>query len=322
MSSALLPGLMQAAALMLLLALMGAWLELRGILPRESLPILTRLVTDFLFPLFLFGSLARAEFSFHQLTLPLILALAELACLAAAWFAARLLGLNRAQTGAFLLCAAFGSVSFLGVAVIQQIFPGDAQAMANASMTLEFGMSILMITLGVAMAMHYGGRGDGDVGAYLRKFFTGPIFIGMVAGVAWSLLELPHDGALASFIFRFCDMLGQALPVVALLCIGLMLRKIPWRNFIPVLLTAAAIKLLLQPSLAGLAAPAFDLGMLELEELLILAAMPTAVFAAILSERYGCDGKLATSLMIATLLLSPLTMPLIVTLWLTGAASA
>lgn len=50
------------------------------------------------------------------------------------------------------------------------------------------------------------------------------------------------------------------------------------------------------------------------EILLIEAAMPSGTVAAVLADRYGCDGSIASALVIATYGLSLLTIPLIMLL--------
>jgi predicted permease len=49
---------------------------------------------------------------------------------------------------------------------------------------------------------------------------------------------------------------------------------------------------------------------MERQVSVILAAMPSGAIAAVIADRYGCDGKLAAAIVIGTYLLSLVTLPL------------
>lgn len=307
--------IVQAVSVMALFVLLALWLRKRKILGRDNLPGLTGLVTDVVFPLFLFAALAKASFTVENLFLPLILASSESVCLVLAWTVARFLRLSRARTGAFMLASAFGATSFLGLPIIQQVLSTQQGAMADAVVTVEFGTSFLLVTVGLGVAIHYGSCEVGQYSKSIKRFFTGPTFIALIAGLLWSVLKLPTDGFLAGLLFHLCDLAGNALPLLAGLCIGLMIEPVDWRDVLKLFIAACVIKLLIMPMIAASGGHYLQLKPVAIEVALILAAMPTATLSAIYSQRYGCDGKLASSLILGTLVVSLFTIPLSLRLW-------
>ena len=300
---------------MALFVLLALWLRKRKLLGRENLSGLTTLVTDVVFPAFLFAALAKATYSLDSLLLPMLLGGAEFVALAVAWVVARMMRLNRAQTGAFVLAAAFGATSFLGLPIIEQVLARQPGAMVDAVVSVEFGTSFLLITLGMGTAMHYGSSEKAALAQSFKRFFTGSTFLALVAGIAWSIFELPTDGFAPGLLFRMCELATGALPLLVGLCIGLMIKPVAWRDVSRLLVAAGIIKLLILPMLAATGGQILQLDAVAIEVALILAAMPSAALSAIYSERYGCDGNLASSLIIGTLIISLLTIPLSLKIW-------
>lgn len=304
-----------AISVLFLFVLLAQVLKRFKLLQPKDLPALTMLVVDVAFPAFLFTALAQVSLDLEKLRLPLILATGESVCFGVAWLLAKTLRLSRPQTGAFLLAATFGSTSFLGIPVIQQVMARSPEAMADAVISLEFGMSLVLVTVGIAIAIYYGHSERGQARLYLERFFRGPVFIATALGFAWSVAELPTTGMFVGPFFHACELAKSALPLLAGLCIGLMLKPVAWRDVLPVLLAVIAIKSLLQPLVVGFGGRALGLDVIAFEALVILAAMPSAAFTAVLSERFGCDGALATTLVVGSLAASLLTIPLSLSLF-------
>ncbi len=71
---------------------------------------------------------------------------------------------------------------------------------------------------------------------------------------------------------------------------------------------------MLQPLVALFLSDLVRVNPIETDILVLETAMPSGMVAAVLSDRYGCDGELASVLVIATYLFSLVTMPLIMLL--------
>ncbi|KAA6183854.1 hypothetical protein F2Q65_14455 [Thiohalocapsa marina] len=284
------------------------------------------LVTRVTLPALIFGSLAKSAPCWGFELLALVILLAELVCLAVAWLGGRLLRLSAPALGAVLLAAAFGSSSMLGYALIGAVYGNNREAIAEAVVISELGVGPALFTLGTMIALYHG-RAEGSVHSRLLealKFFRSPIFVAVVLGLSWSLLRLPTSGPLMGLLFQGVGVLGSANTFLVTLTVGALLHFEGIRSVFGLTVLVATIKLLLQPGVAWLAAiglgatgiGAIELGLADAQaQILILeAAMPSALLAVVLANTYGCDGHLASKLVLATTVASIVTLPLMVQL--------
>ncbi len=288
----------------LLLAAMA--LRRQGVLNESHGQMLAATVTELVLPAVIFSSLATHPVTLREGLLPLVMVGAELVSIAVAWFIGRRLRLDRPQLGALVLCSAFGSSALLGYAMVAEVYRGNAVALSGAVVVSELGVGVTLFTLGVGLAMHFGSGGlDARREArVVRDFFISPIFLALAAGLAWPWLGVGSDSWLAATLFAFLQAAGQALQLLVAFIIGLMLKPIPWRRLLALTAVAGTIKLVFQPLLAAALIAGFGVPFLWRDVLVLEAAMPAATLAAVFSLRYGCDGTLASSLVVATTVLS------------------
>jgi predicted permease len=291
--------------------LIGLILKKQSIISEEQRPAFSRLVTDVALPAMIFTGLARQNFETSELVAVGITAAALLPCMLLAWLAGRFLGLKGGQLGAFILVASFGSSSTLGYALISQAFPNDPAALAEAVIISELGVGILIFTIGVAVAIHFGQSEGHSLTAGMKTFLRTPIFISLIFGLAFSLLQLPLKSPVFDIPFRILEVLSGTLTIFVALTIALMLEKIPLSKLGYLIVAAALIKLIAKPLIAFAMAETEALPLTLTEILLVETAMPSGTIAAVLADRYGCDGSIASALVIATYGLSLITIPII-----------
>jgi len=305
--------LIQAMIVILGLVLVGFILKRRGVISAGDRAIFGRLTTDLALPALIFATLSRQNIQEGELAAVWIMAVSLLSCMVLAWIVGRALGLLASQLGAFILVASFGSSSTLGYALISQTFT-DPAALGEAVIISELGVGIPIFTVGVAVAIYFGQGRGGSIQSSFKAFLKSPIFISLVLGLAVAFLHLNWDVFPLIILTRILDLLGGTLAIFVALAVALMLRPIPFRSLAPLILAAAAIKLLAKPLLAFALARVELLDPLDMEILLIETAMPSGTVAAVLADRYGCDGGLASALLIATFAVSLITIPLIMLL--------
>ena len=73
------------------------------------------------------------------------------------------------------------------------------------------------------------------------------------------------------------------------------------------MLFAVLIKLILKPLIVWMPTLAMDLRDWEVQVLVLEAAMPSALLTVVFAKTYGCDAKLASKLIFATLVVSSIT---------------
>ena len=122
--------------------------------------------------------------------------------------------------------------------------------------------------------------------------------------------SLPQDALVVRLLYRVLDTIGDTLIVLVAVTIALMLKPIEVRTIVPLLGIVAGLKLLVEPALAGWGAMYFGIPDLEREVLVLETAMPAGTVSAVIAARFGCDGAIASTLVVATYLLSLVTLPL------------
>lgn len=107
------------------------------------------------------------------------------------------------------------------------------------------------------------------------------------------------------------SIISLSLAVFVALGIALMLRCIPLRTVGLLAVITVILTLVLQPLIALFLADLVRLPPTETDILLLETAMPSGMIAAVLSDRYGCDGELASVLVVVTYLVAVITLPVI-----------
>jgi hypothetical protein len=293
------------------LALLLRW---RRVLTEDHSLVLARIVTDLFLPAMVFVTLAGKSIQLKQLGPAFVMLGLELSAIAVAWAVSALLRFPRAQQGAIVFCAAFGSSAFLGYPLITQVYPNKPEALTEAVLISEIGVGYTIFILGPILAAYFGSKdlnGKSRWSASLA-FFRSPVFFALLMGILWGVLGLPgEDNAWLAPIFRVGHVLAAALTPVAILSVGLMFRLPALSSILVPLGIVVLIKLLLKPLAAGAAASLLGFPELWKDVLVLLAAMPPAVLGVVFLRRYGGDASLASALLLAATLIGCLTLLLV-----------
>jgi len=291
------------------IVLLVVFLRRRGVVREENAALFAALITRLTLPALIFFALSHSVLEWKYLMMTGVMFAGELAVFVLARLTGGLLGLSSAQMGSFLLASVFGSSALLGYALIVQVFPGDANVLAEATFISELGVGLPLFTFGVMIAIYYGSGSEG-MGFALKRaagFFRSPIFAAIVAGSAWSLLELPLDGAVIGPVFDAVRIVGKANTLLVTLLVGVTLHFNAFGSVLPLVAAAVILKLGLEPAavaaLAGWSVPQ----PWQLQVLVIESAMPSAMLGVALAKQYGCDTPLASRLVFATLAASVVT---------------
>jgi predicted permease len=280
-----------------------------GLLKEEQGKLFADLVTHVTLPALVFSSLSHATIYPKYALLALLMVVAELISLVLAWQVGKRLHLENAQMGAFMLTSAFGSSSFLGYALISEVFPGDIDTMTEAVIISEIGLAPVLFTVGTMVAIYYGQTNLDYKGKLVASlsFFKSPLFFSVVAGLLWSIMKLPVEGVLLTPIFDFLKVLSSANTFLVAMTVGVLLYFTGMLEVIGIILFAVLIKLILKPLMVWIPTLAMNLQDWQIQVMILEAAMPSALLTVVFSKTYGCDAKLASKLIFATLLVSGIT---------------
>jgi len=173
-----------------------------------------------------------------------------------------------------------------------------------------------LLTIGTLIAIYLGKKAEMATGPLAGRpasaamqtsplhaaldFFRSPIFIALCIGLVWSVTDLPDDGPVIETVLRALDLVASANSFLVALIVGLSLRFQGLRTMLWATLGVALITLILKPIFVWLPSLVISLTPMQLEVLIIEAAMPSALLAVVLARRYGCDAELASKLVLVT----------------------
>ena len=283
---------------------LGHALRASGRLPASAADTLNTVVTDVTMPALILATLGARAIPTTASRAVIAATVGLGAGLSLGALAARALGLGRPAQGASALAAGFSNTGFLGIPLILGLYPDAAEAGAAAVLIDAFVTTLWLYTAGVFWARRHGE--GGERAPHVARLLLTPASIAVVTGLGTSLLGLRFPAPIA----RFAGLLGGATVPLVFLALGLRLDWKSVRGSLRPLLAVAAIRQAIVPAIVlgaavalGLRGPVRDVTVLE-------AAMPSAMMAAVVADRYGCDGQLGTAAVVLTTLLGVVTIPL------------
>ncbi|WP_024851909.1 AEC family transporter [Hydrogenovibrio kuenenii] len=308
------------SSISILVILIGLISALRhfGVLRKEDGNLFAHIVTHITLPAVIFDALSHAQqLEWDYILVVIFILLAESLMLMIAWFIGKTLKLADAQLGSLMLVSAFGSSALLGYAIIQEAFPGNADALSEAVVISELGVGIGLFTLGTMVAIYFGKKTSHAFTPLqsLVDFSKSPIFISIVLGLGYWLLGLPTHGAITEPLFDVIHLIAEANTFFVALTVGVLLQFSSLASILGLTLIVIFLKLILSPLLIWLPTLALDLKTWQVQVIILEAAMPSAMLSVVLATKYGCDGVLASRLVFMTTIASIVTTLLMVS-WL------
>ena len=264
---------------------------------------LTAIIVDVTAPALTVDVLLRAPIATSLLAALAPATVALVVMMALTLLACRLAKLGAAQTGALAMTLSFSNTGFVGIPVIQGLY-SDPRAAQSAVLIDSVDTTLLLWTLGIAVASRFGGREtQRGVGAsLLRKPVTWAVLVGLAMSAA--------GVALPSWLRPGVERLGAATAPLVFLTLGLGVDVAKLRGRARVIASAVLARLALAPSIALATAALAHMHGPVAEAAVMQSAMPTALVSVVIATEEGCDGALASAVATSTMLLAPLTLPL------------
>jgi predicted permease len=311
--------LLKSVIIFFLLVVFIQLLKRQGVFSDSHQPVFNRLVTELALPVTIFSTLAISRIYADQLLAATVMVTTIAACCLLAYLACRAMKLSYGKTGALVMLAGIGSTSTMAYPLIRQTFGANSEALTLGLIIGEFGACIPYFVIGVPITAWFGSRETNkasEVWPVIRNFFVSPIFIAFLLGLVVSQIPVASSVMAGGFFTTFFGYFSDGLEILVAISLGLMLRPIDLRPILPLFLLIVGIKLFINPVMIFFGATGLGLSGLATEILVIEAAMPSGAIAAVVAGRYGCDGALASALVIATYIVSLLTIPLVIFLLL------
>ncbi len=188
---------------------------------------------------------------------------------------------------------------------------GLGVSLAAAVFYDAFATGVITWTSTVVIANSYGvieGRTTGIDWEALRRGLLMPPMVALYVGLAWNLGGL---GAPSHWIARPLELLGSATLPLVMIYVGLMLDWRALRRAWPEV-GMISVARLVGGALVGLAiGTLLGLASAELNTVVLMAAMPTAMMSLVLGVRYGLRRDVLVGAVFVTTVLCTLTLPIV-----------
>lgn len=219
------------------------------------------------------------------------------------WIGAKIFIRDKSITGAFVQASYRSSVAILGLAFITNIYdsPGMAPIMLIGSVPLYNIYAVLVLTFESSSS-------DSSLGEHIKKsiinIIKNPIIIGIVLGllVGLSGIKLPH------LISKPLTSIGAIASPLTLIAIGAGFEGKKALKKIKPTIAASIIKLIVIPAVFLYTSIKFGWRNQELVALIIMLGSPTTPSCYIMAKNMNNDYVLTSSVVVATTLLSSVTL--------------
>ena len=264
---------------------------------------LTDLVFYILLPALVLDVIWRAPLNQSSLFISLLAACGVASGLAIVWFVLRYLDCSPKQKGVLLLASAFPNATYLGLPVLDQVM-GPATRATVLQYDL-FACTPILLSLGMLIARHFGDNKT-DLHPLKELLKVAPLWA-VALGVAFNISGFVQPGFIHTALVTLA---GGVVPLM-LIVLGMSIR---WQSLhyrlMPLLLPVIVTSLILVPLVVLSASHLLGLSANLMQQVVIVASMPTMVFGVVISERYQLDTELYASAVTVTTLLSLVTLPI------------
>jgi predicted permease len=208
--------------------------------------------------------------------------------------------------GTYVFMTAFSNVGIMGMPLVASIFGPETCFLATL---FSIPFNLFMYTVGLAMI-----SGTRQNVRFSPRWFFSPPLLASLAAFFIFFLDIPFPTPVADAAYT----LGEFVLPGSMLVLGSSLAGIPTREVFSGVrfYVHLLLKLIAYPLLVGVLLRLFIQDPIILGVLTVIAAMPIASSATMLSIEYGGNEKLATRGVVLSTFLSVVTVPLIVYLLL------
>lgn len=205
--------------------------------------------------------------------------------------------LRKLDISTYLAPLVFGNTGNLGLPLAMFAFGEEGLSYAIVVFAV---MAILSFTIGVWVV-----AGGGSLLRVVKEPVVAATFLGAL--FLWQGWQTP------TFLTNTLQLIGQMAIPIMLITLGVAIARLETRDMGRAVWLSSA-KILVCVGAAYLATRWFDLGPIPSAVLIVQVATPVAVTSYLLAEKYGHDAQPVAGLVVASTLLSMISLPLILAL--------
>ena len=283
---------------------LGATLRWTNLVVADAWRALERVIYFVLFPSFLFGAIAFADFAGEPVVRMAVLLGAAMVAMAVLVYPFR--ALLRLDGAAFtsLFQGAVRWNSYVALGAIAAVLGPQGLALAAIAVAVMVPLANILCVL---VLMHHAGNGAADVVVLARLLSRNPLVVASFAGIVVQVIgvEIPRVAATT------VDLLGSAALPLGLLAVGANLDLGEARQKASPIAAAVLLKLLAMPLLVWAGCLALGVESAARTAALLCAAVPGASSSYILARQLGGDAPLMANITTAQTLAAMVTMPIV-----------
>ena len=301
-------------AIFIILIITTFYLRSKEILKPSHNPTLSRLITELVLPAYLFHQLAGAHLSLSALKAAGGLIVAEIALACFAYPIGKyFLNLSSSALNIFVLCSTFSSTGLLGNSFLKLIYETNPDAIAEGIIVGQLAITTPNYLITPAILSKYKlPNKKSSLYSQISASLLTPPNIAIVSGLMWAMLGIQTTGYILDPLFESMKLIGDTIPVLTAITIGLSLNAFPNRKDIYAIIICCLSILIVEPLLIHYIDKAINEPFLDKQVSLLLAAMPAAQVIAVYAIRYEASPEFACTLITASTVLSALTIPLLI----------
>ncbi len=280
-----------------------AWRQIRWLpAPEQVRRVVANAVFTIFLPALTVGSMLHAPLGSVLWKVPLVAVLSITATLACAWLLFRDHLLEQRRKAAFMLTAAWGNVTYLGIPVISATIGADQTFVA---VLYDFAASTpLLWTLGVGTISAVTSR-SGSMSGFGRQILALPPLWAAGLGLLLNVMGLK----LPSHLDAIVRSAGALVIPLMMFVLGLSLRWEYLRRWHE-LVGIGILKLVVAPAVAIAVALIVGLDRRTLVATTLEAGMPTMMLVLVVAERFALDTDAVAAAIAVTTVASTATLPL------------
>lgn len=284
-----------------LMILIGMLLKRTNVLSRDHSSLLSKIVINISLPSLIFINIASANIS-HELIYPPIIAFGiSLICMLIAIIYSRIRHYSKEKTWTIIILLSLMNTAFIGYPIVLGVFGNEGFLRA---IFFDMAIALMFVFFGMMLSTFFGGNKK-EVLKNALKFV--PLWAVMF-GIIFNIFNIPLGYVLKNSL----TYLGNSTIPLIMLSLGLTINFADFKSYLSDTIFVSAVRLIVAPLLVYFLLLYLGVDDMILKVSVVESAMPTAMNALVLAITYDLDVELVSSVVFATTILSVLTLPLII----------
>jgi malate permease and related proteins len=267
---------------------------------------INKIVLYFILPALIFNVVYKSEVGKEFLYIPITAASGIFAALIVSILIYHFTNLPSRTKGALILAASFSNVTYLGLPVLQGIFPEIPEKITVVSVLFEVTTSPILLSVGALIAVYYGNKTTYRAKQIVKRILSLPPIWALVIVLLIKALNI----TVPDFILLTTKTLGSIATGLMILSLGMALRFKKIKHALWVL-PAFIIQLFLIPTISFFVGRGLNMSYPFFEASVIEAAMPTQLLTLVIADEFQLDTEILALVIFSTTVASLITIPLI-----------